>query len=517
MAEPTPTAAETPQVELLTQRYADQIMGTLGCWDRVIITGTLTDVCHAGAVEGWLRRDNIRCFDLKLFAEPLRDAVRDHAILMARAADLSIEYIERKNFRKEDRVAEVLQKRGDAPGLVHVFSAMEACSAFKPWHDKTTGKTGLRPTAGKCLHYYFYFLHPRLGLVYVRVPTWLPFRLQIYFNGHNWLASRLRRAGLKFQMEDNALVECDDWKKAQALADDFSLDQLKGDLDGLARQCVPALLERFQGGYHWSLMQVEYSLDLVWRRAGKLAPVYEELSRQAIFTVKAPEVAKFLGKRFPANTDTALGSDFHTRVEGTRVKHFLGPASLKLYDKRGRVLRLECTVNDVTFFSHHRKVEHRDGPPTYEVAPLKKSIFSLRDLRQLMHAACARYLAWLSRLEDRSSGRVDLDKLSRPVRDEAARSWRGFNLFLSADLQGVLAVLAGEHHISGLSSRRLQRLLPQWTRSQIGRLLRRLRLHGLIKKVGKTYKYYATSFGQRLLLASLKLKEHLLLPALSAA
>lgn len=79
--------------------------------------------------------------------------------------------------------------------------------------------------------------------MYVRVPTWLPFRLQIDFNGHHWLASRWRRAGLKFQMEDNALVECDDWKKAQALADDFSLDQLKRDLDGLARQCVPALLE----------------------------------------------------------------------------------------------------------------------------------------------------------------------------------------------------------------------------------------------------------------------------------
>lgn len=516
MTKPTPSPVHPCEQELLTQRHAGQIAGTLGCWDRVIITGTLTDVCHAGAVEGWLRRDNIRCFDLKVFAEPLRNQVRDHAILTARSAGLSIEYIERKNFRKEDRVAEVLKQRGDAPGLVHVFSAMEACTAFKPWHDKTTGKTGLRPTAGKCLHYYFYFLHPRLGLVYVRVPTWLPFRLQIYFNGHNWLASRLRHADLEFQMQDNALVECADWKKAQALADDFSLDQLKRDLDGLARQCVPALLERFRGGYHWSLMQVEYSLDLVWRRADKLAPVYEELSRQAILTVKAPEVARFLGKRFPAHTDTALGSDFHTRVEGTRVKHFLGPASLKLYDKRGRVLRLECTVNDVTFFSHHRKVEHRAGPPTCEVAPLKKSIFSLRDLRQLMHAACARYLAWLSRLEDRSKGKVNLDKLSRPAKDEAARSWRGFNLFLSADLQGILAVLAGEHQISGLTSRRLQRLLPQWTRNQIGRLLRRLRLHGLIKKVGRTYKYYTTAFGQRILLAGLKLKEHLLLPSLSA-
>ena len=66
-------------------------------------------------------------------------------------------------------------------------------------------------------------------------------------------------------------------------------------------------------------------------------------------------MAKFLGKRL--SPEAALTSDFRTRIEGTRIRHSLGPASLKLYDKRGRVLRLECTANDVTFFKHYRKVE----------------------------------------------------------------------------------------------------------------------------------------------------------------
>jgi hypothetical protein len=38
----------------------------------------------------------------------------------------------------------VLEQRGDHPGLVHVISAMEACDAYKPWHDKQTHKTYLR-------------------------------------------------------------------------------------------------------------------------------------------------------------------------------------------------------------------------------------------------------------------------------------------------------------------------------------------------------------------------------------
>ena len=151
------------------------------------------------------------------------------------------------------------------------------------------------------------------------------------------------------------------------------------------------------------------------------------------------------------------------------------------------------------------------------MAPLKKSIFSLRDLRGLMHAATQRYLAWLSRLEDRFVGQGGPGQVKPTGQGRAGAQLARVQSVSQNGLQGILAVLAGEHQISGLTSRRLQRVLPTWTRSQIARLLRRLRLHGLIKKVGKTYKYYATQFGQRLLLAGLKLKEHLLLPALAAA
>jgi hypothetical protein len=391
---------------------------------------------------------------------------------------------------------------------------MEPCPAFRPWHDKKSGRTGVKLTQGKCLHFYFYFVHERLGLGYLRVPTWLPFRLQFYFNGHNWLASELRRAGISFQMADNAFLEIADWKGAQTLADQFSIQALNTDLNALARQYVP-FLQQFPSGYYWSLMQVEYSWDLSWRQAAELAPVYAEISRQAILTVKAPDVAKFLGKRLSPAAE--LTSDFRTRIEGTRIKHSLGPAALKLYDKRGRVLRLECTANDVTFFKHYRKVEHRDGPPTYQVAALKKSIYSLGDLAGLMRAACARYLAFLSALEDRSGGTVNLQQITEPARDEQHRSYRGFNFFAAGDLSVLLAILRGEYQISGLSNRLLQRVLTGKNGGQISRVLKRLRLHGLVKKIGHTYKYYVTNLGQRVLIAALKLKEHLILPTLMPA
>lgn len=505
-----------PVQKSLVERYRKQIMGRLGCWDRLVITGTLVDVCHPGAVEWQLRERNIRCFDIGQFADPLRQTVRTHAEAIARAAGVAIEFIPSKNFRQEKRIAEILKSRGEGVGLVHVFSVMERCAAFRPWHDKTSHRTGVKMTGGKCLHYYFYLIHPRLGLCYVRVPTWLPFRLQIYFNGHNWLAGRLRQAGIGFTRRDNAFTQIADWQRAQALADDFEIQALQQDLAELARRYCP-VVEQFPHGYHWSLMQVEYAWDLVFRDREALAPVYEEISRQAILTVRAAQVAQFLGKRIPMGSDTTVESRFHTRIEGTCIRHHLGPAAIKMYDKHGQVLRIECTANDVTFFKHYRKVEHRDGTADYAVAALKKSIYSLGDLRGLMHAATGRYLEFIGTLEDRSPGQADLNKITRSTRDQNDRSYRGFNFFAADDLTVLQTILRGEYTISGLSNRLLRKILPHYTPHQLSRILKRLRLHGLIKKIGLTYKYYVSSLGQKALVIGLKLREHLILPTLAHA
>ena len=65
---------------------------------------------------------------------------------------------------------------------------------------------------------------------------------------------------------------------------------------------------------------------------------------------------------------------------------------VKVYDKFSRVLLVETTVNDLSFFKHHRKVEHKGLPATRELAPLKKTIYSLIDLREILLACNQRYL-----------------------------------------------------------------------------------------------------------------------------
>src|SRR6266508_4187766 len=144
--------------QMLTERYREQLLGVLSCYDRIIVTGTLPGACYARGMTSFLYTRGIRIFDYARFAEPLRERIRTRAQQTCDAAGIEIEHINKPHIRKEEVVAKVLARRGDHPGLVHVISAMEGCESYKPWHNKRTGETYLKPDAGKCLHYYFYFI-----------------------------------------------------------------------------------------------------------------------------------------------------------------------------------------------------------------------------------------------------------------------------------------------------------------------------------------------------------------------
>jgi hypothetical protein len=499
---------------LLTERYADQIAGVVSCYDRIVIMGTLPGVCYAEGMASYLRTHNIRLFDYARFAEPLREEVRQNAERLAREQGLEIEFIRSVHaFRKEDRIRAILDQRGEQPGLVHIFAALEPCAAFTPWYDKATGNTTLRYKDGKCLHYYFYLIDAEFGLCYLRVPTWAPFRLQFYCNGHNWLAGQLRHAGIAVEPLDNTFRLIGDSARAQTLADAFPVTRLHHILDALAARYCP-VLAHFGGTYHWSLMQVEYATDLIFHRQADLRPLYEMLVRTAVHAVKPDHVATFLGRKLHGTYADELGNDFHTRVEGARLKHHMGPVAIKLYDKQALVLRIETTVNDVSFFQHHRTVEHRDGTTDTKLAPMRKTIYSLAPLRELLLAANRRYLAFLSDLADPTASVTQLEHLAEPTRLDD-RSYRGFNLCSANDLALFTALARGEWQISGFRNSSLRRVLPHYSGPQLSRVLKRLHVHGLIKKVGHTYKYYLTHAGQQVIVTALKLRELVVIPSLA--
>jgi hypothetical protein len=323
------------------------------------------------------------------------------------------------------------------------------------------------------------------------------------------LAAQLTKRGIDFQLLDNAFVHVDDFATAQKLADALPVSKLHRRLNRFARLYCPAI-RHFRSGYHWSIREIEYATDIVFQRRDDLHELYQSLIRTVVHSVKAEHVSTFLGRKLTGNYQGEIANDLNTRIQGTRIRHQMGPTIIKMYDKFGRILRIETTSNNVSFFKHHRRVEHRDGSWEMKFAPARKTIYSLPALRVLMGSANQRYLQFISTVDDPTSGIRNLDKICHSISD-GQRKYRGFNLFDGNDLALFHALLRGEFNISGFTNRRLRPFLGK-TGRQLSLILKRLRVHGLIKKVRGTYKYHLTRLGRRVVLTALHMR-HMITPA----
>ena len=497
----------------LCERYDRNIQGTLSCFDRVVLFGSFGNIAHPEAMSWELKQAGVRLLDYtKGFANDLRLEVKAHVEQMALKHGVQIQFVN-YGIRKEALIESMLATRGRAPGVVGILSCMEKCSCFKVTKNHKTGFLQLSWDSGKCLHYYIYIMDKDYGLCYLRIPTWMPCRLQFYFNGHDWLEAQMKRRGITFRKLDNCFVDISDYRKAQALADRFDPIRLHRRLDRYARDFC-SVYQRWPA-VHWSITQIEYATDLVFKSDRILPALYQELVRSAVNEVEAADIYCFMGKRLTVASGQDVSSRLNTRIEGTRIKHSIGHSSIKMYDKQDRVLRIETTTHDLSFFKHYRKVIKRDGQTEMKHAAVKKTIHSIGIIAELLGACNRRYYQYISQMQDHTSGKRKLNDVSEPVIDEQDRRHRGINFFDRSDRQFINTLVRGEHNISGFTNRALQKWLPDWSSGKISRMIRRFRAHKLIKNIRKTYKYYLTKKGQSVLFAHLQLINRVIIPGLS--
>ncbi len=515
------------KTQTLVERYASDIKGVIECFDRVVLFGTYKAIGWTGAMEQHLRGHGISFMEFnQRYANELRLEVADHVRTLARAEGIEIRQV---NYgeRKEAIVEEVLARRGRHEGVVCILGAMERCRCFKVGKNQKSGFLQLQWSPGKCQHFYVYFVDAEFGLCHLRLPTWAPFRLQFCCNGHDWLERQMRQAGLRFKKADNCFTRVSDFAAAQALLKKFEPQRLHRMLDRMAARWV-AVHGRFGHSLHWSVYQAEWSTDIVFQNGRVLPELYRQIVRTAAIEVGCADIYRFMGKKPRANSKAEPSSRLQTLVQGTRLKHTLGATSLKMYDKVGSVLRIECTTSDVTTFKHRRKVEPRRSAGSgasqtgagssgaMKWAPMRKTCYSLGAVAEAMSACNRRYLAYISQWRDRTQERHALVEVTASRRDEKDRSVRGVNFFRADDLQFLRALQRGEHQIQGVRNRTLQPHLPGWKPSRIGRTLRRFRVLKLIKPVAGTRKYYPTARGESLVIAGLQLTERIILPAFAA-
>lgn len=501
-------------MERFLTQHNTGIQGVISGFDRILFRGTLRSISFLEGMDKFLSSQRVRYTAFAGFAARITARVRQHAETIAEQTGRPLEYLRSSAMSKDARAREILERDHVTEGLVCIFSCVESCITFTVRGDRATQRLRLVRKEGKCVYLYFYLVDREFGLMHLRLQTWLPLTIQVAVNGRVWLARQLTAAGLAYEQDGNAVVP-EDVVAAQALADRLSTQAWEGWLTRYAAWINPWLAptEGLFRSYYWSVRESEYATDVIFATAADLHARYPRLVHHAIEQLQARDILRFLGRITPGRFQGEAHSTLIHRPEGMRVRHWLDENSIKMYDKAGRLLRVEVTLNNPSRFKVLRR---RPSDGRLDWLPLRRGIADMSRRAELGRAAIARYLDALSVVGDPTPSHRLLDPVSQRVTRDG-RPYRPLRPISPDEAALFAAVLRGEFAVQGFHNKDLRHALypavehdPARRRpaaARITRALRLLRAHRLIKKVPRTRYYRVTDLGHRIMTTALRFRQ----------
>ncbi len=515
------TTSDAPS-PFVTQHAAD-VIGVLSGFDRLRLMATLRPLYQPSLMQRYLYRAGVLLKDFPAFAAGWTERVRSAAHQLAARTARPLRYLQSSTARKELLARDQVRRDGVSRGLIGIWSVVEPCLTYFVRKDREQKKLALRLEPGKCLHYYFYFLHEQLGLLHLRLQTWFPFAIHLCLNGRHWLARQLDQAGIGYVQRDNCFTWIEEVAQAQALARAQLQNAWPALLQPLIEQChphAPELCRPLALSYYWSVTESEYATDVMFKSPAALARLYPALVHQAIKHFGSTDVLRFLGHKVQANGRVhgnhqgEILSSLKHRPEGLRLKHQANGNSVKLYDKQGSVLRVETTLNRPHQFRVYRASE-RDPEQRKRWQVLRKSVGDLHRRAEICEAINGRYLEALASVRVGASAGQVAQAVCRPVTKQGRR-YRGLNPWAAQDAAVLEVIARGEWTVSGFRNRDVRAALypdrvgateRRRQSSRVTRALARLRAHRIIRKINGSYRYQLTTPGRQIVTALLAARQ----------
>ena len=537
-------------------QFGSLIKCALGGWDRLRFHASLRPLFSPQWMRTYLCAAKVRLVDFAEHAQSLTHRLLQEAQNRAATAQRPYHFLRSAQISKEKFIEDIAQRDQIKSGLIAVLGAVEPCLAMTVRGARD--RRWLQPVREqrKCLHLYHYYEHPVVGRCHVRLQTWYPFSVDVCLNGRLWLAKQMDAAGLAYRRADNCFIELADPHRAQGLADAQHQTNWLELLNGLLAPAHPLreqILKPFPNlFYYWTVTQSEYATDLLFSNERDLASAYRSFVIHGLCTFQSPDVMRFLGHHVPVKTGRVdarfrgdVRSDVLTRHEGVCIKHVAGFNGQKAYDKFWNLLRVENTINRPEAFTVFRAQPTPKAsacrPPTprcrtaaapKSLAPglrvrvntcvpeqkpqrswqaLRRTVSDLPRRAEVSRAANKRYLDALASTQGGTPLGEMVGPLCRPLTHDGRR-YRALQP-LGIDAFLLRALSRGEWTIAGFRNRDIQHLLymsqPRDTKvarrrsAAVGRKLRLLRAHGLIRKLPHTHRYLITESGRAILTALL--------------
>jgi hypothetical protein len=419
----------------------------------------------------------------------------------------------RKGERKDDVMAEHLRRFSADEGVVFIGKAQEKTKVFRTEKRRspTTGAPYpwiVRSTA-MVNHYYIYALDRDFGPFFLKLCSYFPFNAKLYVNGHEYAKRQLAQQGIAFAALDNGILSCAEPDRLQNICDGLAAEKI----DRLLRKWLRLLPHPFtaadrKAGYRYdlSILQAEFSLTQVLDRPIHGRLFFEQVIRENLDLGRPEEVQMIFNRKITRRTPGRWRTRILTRDVTPSLNVYYKSARIKQYHKENRALRTETTINNVYDFGIGRRLANLPklraigfaaNRRLLEVEQLSHDCMLSEDTFQTINspvAAAGQRASGLRFGDPRTHGLLQAIILFRQLAE-------GFRL---AHLRAHLAALTGRD--------------PQSiSQAAMTYQLRRLRLHGLIERLPRSFRYRVTDNGLRVALFFTRVYNRLLRPTLAAA
>lgn len=355
----------------LCVHYKDILEGTYDCVDRLVLNGYYPLGCSPGGFRTWFR--NLKGSDEGLNNTALmRMAGRFSSRVRAFCKKEAIPLVYFKaGERKHEEAEKLLPTDKNFTGLFAVFVSKAPAMV---WDVKEFGdnKIDIRKKTPLAYinHYSFHIMDQKWGHITIKISGHFPFGAQIILNGHEWVERRKGIKKLSVIKEGNCFTNFSNGEALSRIADTLSIQ--KGQLEDVCNRWIYKCLwfgldkeEQDRSGfkYQYSIYQVEYSRNLLFKRGTQLDDMYQNLITLTRPKLDIKRLTTIMGRKNRPHNRKQKRPGIEVRIEKpdynlTIFKIHFGKITLKLYDKGERVLRAEVVVHNAKELKCKRSVSN---------------------------------------------------------------------------------------------------------------------------------------------------------------
>ena len=359
-------------------------------------------------------------------------------------------------------------------------------------------------------HYYFYINEKEwTGINYIKVCSYLPFNVEIYLNGHNWLLAQFNKHKIEYKKVDNCFVEIQDMDKASKIIKTFSDDSLWQFGDKWVYKIVKLFTPKIREiGYYYRfyIKQIKYSNNICFKSKEVLDGLFMKIIDNHRTIGNPDSISNIFQRRITKRYNAACKTTIAHFDEHPCIKSCYKKIYIKQYNKKGIILRTETVINNL-----------RD-------LGLNKSVVNLPAVKKVAGNINNRYLKSISDISLKFIGNTGLDKLAESEKiGVSGKSITGIRISDSRIMRAIKALAKSSNLIHGFNNKELRREIiiknglkeEEYPSTKMGYDLKRLLVKGLIKKIVGTYKYVLTELGIKICKILLLLKEKILNPIIS--